>query len=98
MIPIHAFNEKLLRNILLPRENQLQHQKPWFYLHADHELIWAQPDADIPKRERQTVESQKMMLTIVWNPGGFHVLNMLPKGLKFNASSYVTQILDPLSE
>jgi hypothetical protein len=26
--------------------------KSWFYLHTDHELIWAQPDAEIPERER----------------------------------------------
>jgi hypothetical protein len=38
------------------------------------------------------------MLIIVWNPGGFHVVNILPKGFKFNASYDVTQILDPLSK
>jgi hypothetical protein len=70
----------------------------WFYLHTDHELIWAQPDAEIPQRERHTVRSQKVMLTIVWNPGGFHLVNILPKGFKFNASYSVTQILDPLSK
>jgi hypothetical protein len=64
----------------------------WFYLHTD------QPDAEIPERERHTVQSQKLMLTIVWNPGGFHLVNILPKGFKFNASYYVTQILDPLSK
>jgi histone-lysine N-methyltransferase SETMAR len=38
------------------------------------------------------------MLTIVWNPGGFHLVNILPKGFKFNASHYVTQIFDSLSK
>jgi histone-lysine N-methyltransferase SETMAR len=38
------------------------------------------------------------MLTIVWNPGGFHLVNTLPKGFKFNMSCNVTQILDPLSK
>jgi hypothetical protein len=72
--------------------------EPWFYLYTDHELIWEQPDAEIPERERHTVQSQTVMLTIVWNPGGVHVVNTLPKGFKFNASYYVTQILDPLSK
>jgi hypothetical protein len=27
----------------------------WFYLHADHELIWAQPNAEVPEKERHTV-------------------------------------------
>jgi hypothetical protein len=38
------------------------------------------------------------MLARVWNPGGFHLVNILPKGFKFNATYYVTQILDPLSK
>jgi hypothetical protein len=57
-----------------------------------------QPDAEIPGRERHTVQSQKVMLAIVWNPGGFHLANILPKGFKFNANYYVTEILDCLSK
>jgi hypothetical protein len=70
----------------------------WSGLHADHELIWAQPDAEIPEKERHTVQYQKVMFTIVWNPGDFHLINILPKGFKFNTSYYVTQILGPLSK
>jgi hypothetical protein len=70
----------------------------YFYLHTDHELIWAQSDAEIPGSERHTVQFQKGMPTIVWNPGGFHLVNILPKEFKFNASYYVTQIFDPLSK
>jgi hypothetical protein len=51
----------------------------WFYLHTDHGLIWTRLDAEIPERERHSVQSQKVMLTIVWNPGGFHLVNILPK-------------------
>jgi hypothetical protein len=61
-------------------------------------LFWVQLDAEIHETERHTVQSQKVMLTIVWNPGGFHLVNSLPKGFKFNASYYVTQILDLLSK
>jgi hypothetical protein len=74
----------------------------WFYLNlnTDHELMWLQPDGEIPKRERRTIQSEKVMLTIVWNPSGFHLINVLPKGFKFkfNASFYVTLILGPLSD
>jgi hypothetical protein len=70
----------------------------WFYLHIDHELIWAQPDANIPEWERHTVQSRKVMLTRVWNPGGFHLVNILPKTFTLNASDDATQILDPLSK
>jgi hypothetical protein len=72
----------------------------WFYinLNTDHELIWLQPDGDIPERERLTIQSEKVMRTIIWNPSGFNLINVLPKGFKFNASFYVTQILGLLSD
>jgi hypothetical protein len=41
---------------------------------------------------------QKMMVTIVWNPTGFHVIRVLPKGCKFNSSDSRNEILGPLSE
>jgi hypothetical protein len=67
-------------------------------LNTDHELIWLQPDGEIPERERRMIQSEKVMLTIVWNPRGFHLINVLPKGFKFNMSFYVTQILGPISD
>jgi hypothetical protein len=69
-----------------------------FSLDTDQELTWAQAGAKIPKREEHTVQSQKVMLTIIWNPGDFHLVNILPKGFKFNSNYYVIQILDPLSK
>jgi hypothetical protein len=53
----------------------------WFYfnLNTDHELIWILPDGEIPERARPTIQSEKVMLTIVWNPIGFHLINVLPK-------------------
>jgi histone-lysine N-methyltransferase SETMAR len=65
---------------------------------TEHKLLWAKPDAEIPERERYTAQSQKVMLTIVWNAGGFHLVNILSNGFKFNASYSVTQTLDPRSK
>jgi hypothetical protein len=39
---------------------------------------------------------EKFMLTIVWNPGGFHLIKILEKGRKFNAGYYIAEILEPL--
>jgi hypothetical protein len=49
--------------MLEPQERRSWHgivtlDESWFYLHTDHELIWAQPDAEIPERERHPVQSQ----------------------------------------
>jgi histone-lysine N-methyltransferase SETMAR len=40
----------------------------------------------------------KMMVTIVWNPQGFHLVDALPKRQKFNGNYYIDRILQPLLE
>jgi hypothetical protein len=69
----------------------------WFYLNTGHELIWLQPDKKILERGRHSVQPGKVVITMVWNPSGFHLIKLLRKEFKFNASYYATQILDPLS-
>jgi transposase len=56
------------------------------------------PREIVPDRERQTVQSPKRMLTIVWNPSGFHIVKALPKGGKFSAPYYTNNILIALSD
>jgi hypothetical protein len=58
----------------------------WFYFNMDHQLIWLQPDEKIPERERRTMQSEKVMITAMWNPSGFHLFKLRSKGSKFNAS------------
>jgi hypothetical protein len=41
---------------------------------------------------------EKFILTVVWNPHGFHLIKVLGKGRKFNAGYYITEILKPLSQ
>jgi histone-lysine N-methyltransferase SETMAR len=38
------------------------------------------------------------MLTIVWNPRGFHLIKVLEKDRKFNADYCFAEILEPLSQ
>jgi hypothetical protein len=88
----------------------LQHQKDrewhdiitldefWFYFATDHGRIWLPEGTEAPERERITIQSRKIMVTIVWNPTGLYQIVALPKGMKFNADYYISQILDPLAE
>ena len=68
----------------------------WFYLHEDHSVQWLPPGEKPAVRERITVQTPKMMLTIVWNTEGFHVVEILPKGAKFNADYFCNSILRAL--
>jgi hypothetical protein len=60
--------------------------------------MWAAPGEIVVDREQHTVQSPKFMLTVVWNPIGFHVLKALPKGRKFNAQYYANNILVAISD
>jgi hypothetical protein len=33
------------------------------------------------------------MLTVVWNPHGFHVIKVLPRGCKWTSQCYIDNIL-----
>jgi hypothetical protein len=38
------------------------------------------------------------MLTIIWNPNGFRVTNVLSTGIRFNTGHYITDLLIALAE
>jgi hypothetical protein len=70
----------------------------WLHLNTDHGSPELPPDKKFPERERHTFQSGKLMLMIVWNPTGFYVINVLSKGIKFNADHYIANVLTPLVE
>jgi hypothetical protein len=70
----------------------------WIYLFSEHDLMWTALGEIVVDRERRTVQSPKFMLTVAWNPIGFHVLKALPKGRKFNAQYYANDISVAISD
>jgi hypothetical protein len=44
----------------------------------------------------QTIGTKKVMLTVIWEIDGFHVVDMMPPGRHFNTESFLTHIMDPL--
>jgi hypothetical protein len=45
----------------------------WVYLFSEHHLMLMAPGEIVVDKERHTVQSPKFMLTVEWNPIGFHV-------------------------
>jgi hypothetical protein len=41
---------------------------------------------------------EKLMLTIVWNPRGFHSIEVLEKSRKLKTDCYIAEILKPKSQ
>jgi hypothetical protein len=68
-----------------PWQDIVTFDQSWIYLFSGHDLMWTAPGEIVVDRGRRTVQSPKLMLTVVWNPIEFHVLKALPKGRKFNA-------------
>jgi hypothetical protein len=65
----------------------------WFYFSRQREQIWLLDREDPPTIQRQTIRSPKTMLTVVWNPRGFHLISLLPKGQKWTSQCYIDHIL-----
>jgi hypothetical protein len=70
----------------------------WFYLRGEHDLMWTAPGKIVPDRERYIIQSPTFMVTIVWNPSGFHVVKALPKWTKFNAQYETNNVLVAISD
>jgi hypothetical protein len=56
------------------------------------------PGESVPQRERHMIQSSNLMGTVTWITSGFHVVVTLPKGTKFKASYYITEMLEPNKE
>jgi hypothetical protein len=70
----------------------------WFDSTPAHEWIWLPTDEKVPESDDQTVQSKKLMLPVVSNPNGFHLIDVLPNGCKFNASDDVNNVPGGVSE
>jgi hypothetical protein len=55
--------------------------------------MWTAPGETVVDSGRHPVQSPKFMLTVVWNPIGFHVLKALPMGRKFNTQYHPNDML-----
>jgi histone-lysine N-methyltransferase SETMAR len=51
-----------------------------------------------PERARHTIQDGKIMVTIAWNPLGFSLIMILPKGRTFNAEHDRDNILAALTQ
>jgi hypothetical protein len=60
--------------------------------------MWLPREEAPETRERHMIGPEKLMVTIAWNPDGFHVTEVLPKGQTFNAGYSCSSVLTKLSK
>jgi hypothetical protein len=56
-------------------------------------MIWLPDGDEVPDPEKHILPRPKLMLTFVWNPHGFQILDAMPKGEKFTAAYQIRNIL-----
>jgi hypothetical protein len=93
---------ELLRRLESVQANKWQSfmtlDESWFYLLTSHDTVLVQAGQQPPERVKHMIGDSKMMGTIVCDPQGFHLVDALPKGQKFNANYYIDKILQSLLE
>jgi hypothetical protein len=55
----------------------------WFYFSNHFDRFWLPHDELPASFPKQTIACQRSMITVVWNPHGFHVIRCLSKGIKW---------------
>jgi hypothetical protein len=70
----------------------------WFYFSNRFDWIWLPHDELPPSFPKQTIASQQLMITIVWNPRGFHVIQFLQKGIKWTSKYHSNTILSRIAD
>jgi hypothetical protein len=58
----------------------------------DHEIIWMSPGENVFDQECHTIQSHKFMVTVIWNPIGFHIVKLSPTGDICNNLYYIGKI------
>jgi hypothetical protein len=70
--------------------------KAWFYFSNHFDRIWLPHDELLSSFPKQTIASQKLMFTVVWNPHRFQVIQSLPKGFewtgRYDSDNILSQI------
>jgi hypothetical protein len=51
---------------------------------------------EVVTRPKRLTDARKLVATIIWNPHGFHVVDLLPDGTKFNRTYLLNNIVAPL--
>jgi hypothetical protein len=64
-----------------------------FFFKTSSRCPWLLSRNNVLKKPRLDIQSKKFMLTIIWNPSSFHVVDRLPNDIKINSAYFVTNVL-----
>jgi hypothetical protein len=63
---------------------------------CQHSIKRSVARGQVPIKVNQTACTRKIMLTVIWEIGGFHIVDVMPPRGRFNTECFLTRIIDPL--
>jgi hypothetical protein len=70
----------------------------WFFDSTDDEQLWLPRGEMAPTRARHIISTPRVIITILWSPLGFPVIDLLPAGEKFPARYFRDSIVPQIAE
>jgi transposase len=95
-------SSQLLTLLQAEAEEEFAHvitgDESWFFLHYSHDSMWAESADQLPVRVKQTIDTEKCLISILWSVNGIHSLLDIPKGESYNSAFFCNAVIPSLVE
>jgi hypothetical protein len=68
----------------------------WFTLEFHRSAKWSVSRYDVPQKVKQRIEAQKIILIVIWEIDGFHVVDLMTEQRSYNTQYFLSHILEPM--
>jgi hypothetical protein len=84
------------------QQNNFDHvitgDESWLFIHYPNESVWAGSGDEVSVRIKQTIDTEKSLISVLWSANGIHSLVEIPKGESCNSSFFCSVIVPSLVE
>jgi hypothetical protein len=70
----------------------------WLFFNISSRRMWTLSRDNVVTKSRLDIQSKEFMVTIIWNPSGFYVVDRLLNHAKMNSAYFVTNLIIPLEQ
>ena len=70
----------------------------WFYIKHNVSGVWISDNDNVPVCESDKFSVMKIMVTVMCNVQGFHIIDFLHEDASFNSEYIIERILAPLAD
>jgi len=71
-------------------EKTITGDQAWFYLDNPFEEQWTESPSDVSTHVKRTIQSKKVMITVLWGIHGFYLVDPLPDDQTYDSIYFVT--------